>query len=285
MSSGPTLPPPPATRTLSVVLREALAASDDVQLIVGKALADGSLSNPNAYMNVEIGGIAVTVPKLAGAGLGGSAVGYAVYLLATKDFMLAVGTVIGGSGGGAIGGVIPIGGIFQWPTASPPANHLMCDGSGFSSVTYPQLASVLGSTTLPNYCRRVPVGRGSGGSGGYEVGANEGLGEGSRGPYHHHRLNAGTDSQGSHQHPAAGSHNHFLDAGLFAVSFGGQANLGSAGSLRNLVGDTASNTNTVGDHTHGAAGGHTHNVNADTSGGNGSDAPAFIVVNFVIRAL
>ncbi len=90
----PGAPPPPATRTLSVVLRDAMARGEEVRLIVAKGLADSG-QNANAYLNVEIEGQTVTVPKLAGTELGGSGSGYPVYVLASQDFMLAVGKVVG----------------------------------------------------------------------------------------------------------------------------------------------------------------------------------------------
>jgi hypothetical protein len=274
-------PPPPATRTLEVVLREALDQGEFVKLIVAKALADGGSGfNANAYLNVEIQGLQVTVPKLAGAGLGGSGSGYPVYVLITKDFMLAVGTVQG-SAGADVPGAIPIGGILQWPNAAAPANWLACNGGSFSGSTYPQLATILGSTTLPDLRRRVVVGMGSGG---YSIGNGDGQAESARSIAHHHRLNAGTDSQGSHQHGSAGAHQHgTLGGGFFAET--GLGLTGAAGTARYVVSNGFSNTDAQGDHTHPAAGAHSHTVNADTSGGGAQDAPSWTVLNFIIRAL
>jgi microcystin-dependent protein len=274
-----TTPPPPATRSLDVVLREALASGDEVRMLVAKGLPDGSLANPNAYMNVEIEGLQIAVPKVAGAGLGGSATGYAVYVLATRDFLLAVGTV-SAAAGGAVGGLIPIGTLLMWPTAAAPAGFLLCNGSSFSGATYPALAALLGTTTLPDLRRRLPVGAGTG----FGVGGSDGLAEGSRSLAHHHRLNAGTDSQGSHQHGNAGGHQHnSLGGGFFAET--GLGLTGAAGTARYVVSNGFSQTDSQGDHTHPAAGGHTHTVNADTSGGGPQDTPSYYVVNFIIRAL
>lgn len=44
----------------------------------------------------------------------------------------------------------------------PPSGWLMCNGNSFDSSTYPGLYSVLGSTTLPNFNARFPIGVGSG---------------------------------------------------------------------------------------------------------------------------
>ena len=292
---GAAPPPPPATRTLSVVLRDALAKGEDVRLIVAKALADSVLALPNAaaYMNVELEGQSVTIPKLAGAALGGTASGYAVYVLATKDFMLAVGTVAA-AGGATSGGVIPIGGILQWPTATPPSGWLACDGSAFSAVTYPLLAAVLGGTTLPDLKRRVPVGAGAG----FAVGSNDGQAEGNRHVLHHHTFSGGgsgsgsTDTQGNHNHGAAGTHRHGTPTGeAFAMSIGNTGTRGTAPTTFNLVSGWQYETGDAGSHTHGDAGAHTHgvsvsvSVSGNTSGGTPTDGPSFIVLNFIIRAL
>jgi microcystin-dependent protein len=267
-----------------VVLGEALDKGEEVRLIVAKALADSG-QNANAYLNVEIQGQTVTIPKVAAAGLGGSATGYPVYVLATKDFMLAVGTVAASAASGAGGGLIPIGGIIEWPTATPPSGWLLLDGSVFSAATYPALAAILGTTTLPDHRRRVSVGAGSGG---FAVGANDGAAEGSRGIAHHHHLTStiNSDTQGNHQHGNAGDHFHgSLGSDYFAQT--GLGLTGAAGTARYVVSNGFSQTANAGDHTHPAAGSHQHSVtvNADTSGGGPSDAPSYIVLNFIIRAL
>ena len=38
----------------------------------------------------------------------------------------------------------------MWPIVAPPTNYLVCDGSTYSSATYPSLFAVLGTTTLPD---------------------------------------------------------------------------------------------------------------------------------------
>jgi hypothetical protein len=91
--------PPPPTRSLQLVLRDALSKGEELRLIVAKGLPD-TTQNPYAYMNVEIEGVPMTVPKLAASGLGGTGSGYAVYVLASEDFMLAVGSVSGSATGG-----------------------------------------------------------------------------------------------------------------------------------------------------------------------------------------
>jgi microcystin-dependent protein len=65
----------------------------------------------------------------------------------------------------------PTGGLMLWPTASPPANWLICNGSAVSRATYATLFAVVGTTfgvgdgsttfNLPNYTDRMPIGAGS----------------------------------------------------------------------------------------------------------------------------
>lgn len=64
-------------------------------------------------------------------------------------------------------GVVPTGCIMMWSTGSSPSGWLLCDGSTFSSLTYPALATALGDTYgthsgttyyLPNMKGSVPVG-------------------------------------------------------------------------------------------------------------------------------
>ncbi|HEY7037162.1 MAG TPA: hypothetical protein VH482_37925 [Thermomicrobiales bacterium] len=85
-------PTPPPTRSLANVLRAAFDKGTPLRLIVAKALPDSG-QNANAYLNVEIEGVALTVPKVANAGLGGAAGNYPVYVVVADDFVLAVGTV------------------------------------------------------------------------------------------------------------------------------------------------------------------------------------------------
>lgn len=282
-------PPPPSTRSLSVVLRDALSKGDELRLLVAKALAD-TTQDVDAYVNVEIEGVAMTVPKLAGAigAVSPSSQGVPVYVLASDDFLLAVGSV--GGNPSAAAPYVPIGSAIPYGGVSAPAGYVLGDGGFYSKTTYAALYAVYGTRYgdggatfgVPDLRKRVPVGAGSG----LGLGANDGQAEGSRSVSHHHRLNAGTDVQGSHTHPNAGQHQHYADgAANFALSQGGIAALGSGGSNRNLVSGNVDRLLADGDHGHPAAGAHSHTVNADTSGGGAQDAPSYAVLNFIIRAL
>ena len=54
---------------------------------------------------------------------------------------------------------VPIGSVMGLETATPPAGYLLLDGNSFSGVSYPDLASYLGGTTLPDYRGKFLVGR------------------------------------------------------------------------------------------------------------------------------
>ena len=77
----------PATRSLTAVLRRALEADTGVRLLVAEF---GAADPSNAYANVEINGETLRVPMLGGTV---DTPGAAAYLLATKDFLLCIGSV------------------------------------------------------------------------------------------------------------------------------------------------------------------------------------------------
>jgi len=227
-----------------------------------------------------------------------------------NQFMLHLGIPKGDKGdpGG------PVGAMFMWPTATPPTGFLICDGSTFSAATYPALAAVLGTTTLPDMRQRMPVGAGSV----LALGANEGLAAASRHPKHHHHTTANVNSvadhthpgvadhthpnAGTHDHPSAGAHSHSTGQGNeFATTVENTGTRGTSSTTFTLVSGGINATDTqgahqhgnAGDHTHGAAGGHTHGaagahfhtLDADTTGGGPADSPSYLAVNFIIRAL
>jgi hypothetical protein len=79
---------------------------------------------------------------------------------------------LGGAGGGdpmdltsgipVVNVGVPIGTIMMWAVANPPPGWLICDGTTFSAGVYPELAQVLGSTTLPNLVGQFVRGAGAG---------------------------------------------------------------------------------------------------------------------------
>lgn len=76
-------------------------------------------------------------------------------------------TEINGDGSGRFDAIMPCGAILMYTNVNAPTGWLVCDGSSFSSTTYPELAAVLGDTYgthsgttyfLPDLRRRAPMG-------------------------------------------------------------------------------------------------------------------------------
>ena len=88
MSSGVEIP---ATRTLANVLRRQLAGEPGLQLLLGTGANPPPGGTANGYVNVTINGQTLQVPRLKGAAP--PPVGGPAYLLASKDFLLYLGTV------------------------------------------------------------------------------------------------------------------------------------------------------------------------------------------------
>ena len=76
----------PATRSLTQVLLTKLAPGDGVRLLIGEFTGASS----GAYATIRINGAPLDVPILKGVPV---AAGRAAYMLATKDFLLCIGTV------------------------------------------------------------------------------------------------------------------------------------------------------------------------------------------------
>ncbi|MEM1124686.1 MAG: tail fiber protein, partial [Bacteroidota bacterium] len=88
-------------------------------------------------------------------------------------------TTLSISGGNSVDltNLVPIGTIQMWPTSSPPTGWLICNGSNFNASSYPQLNTVLGGNTLPNFNGRFPLGVGNSGTSGattHNIGSNGG---------------------------------------------------------------------------------------------------------------
>ena len=147
---------------------------------------------------------------------------------------------------GAVAGV-PVGAITMYGGTSAPSGWLLLDGSTFSTSTYSALYSVLGSGTLPDFRGRVPVTYAA--SGGHtDVSTmfnNDGVAVANRRPKHRHT-----------------PHSH-------SIAYG---NVGGT-----PVTSLSENNNSQGTFTSGTADGGSGNSNDSL------DAPAYIVVNFIIK--
>lgn len=165
---------------------------------------------------------------------------------------------------------VPVGGLIPFYGTVAPAGWLICDGSTFSSTTYPALAAHLGGTTLPNIKGKVIVGldaaQGEFNTLGETGGEKTHVLLESEMPSHNHEGDLGLGNTS-----LDGDHDHFYQAGLG----GGDVALTPGISNYNLLEETKT-TDTAGDHTHNLA-------------TNGSDAAhnnlqPYIAVPYIIRA-
>lgn len=100
------------------------------------ALQAGTNFNTGAIGTTDIADDAVTGSKVAG-----NAITFAKLAAAVQEALVPTGSIIAYAGNAA------------------PSGWLLCDGSAFSSATYPALYAVLGNTaTVPDLRERVPMG-------------------------------------------------------------------------------------------------------------------------------
>jgi microcystin-dependent protein len=133
----------------------------------------------------------------------------------------------------------PTGMVVAYPSATPPSDWLLCDGSSITSTNYPALHAVLngayggsGSTaTLPDLRNKVPVGAGTG-AGNNAIGTGAITGSaliarsvGVIGGAWSHTLTAGETGLRAHSHTVAETaHTHTIatDSHTHDVGYGGQ---------------------------------------------------------------
>jgi microcystin-dependent protein len=277
----PPIPEVPAPRALPAVLQAALESDEALVMIVGAYGAALPVGDPllGSHVNVDIGGEVITIPTLAG---GSPVPGTPAYVIATKDSVLAIGSV---GGPGAPAGMVPIGGILPFGGATAPAGFLLCDGTLYSTSLYPVLFSVIAylhggsgsSFRVPDLARRVPVGAGTGAA----HGASDGLAVASRGIAHHHSFSDSFSVSVSGSTDGVGDHSHAV---------GGQLdNVYAASDAQRILPSTTPSgafpTTGAGGHSHGFSGSGSGSVSGDTSGGGPSDGPSFLVLNHIIRAV
>jgi microcystin-dependent protein len=197
----------------------------------------------------------------------------------------------------------PTGGLMLWPTASPPANWLICNGAAVSRTTYATLFAVVGTTfgvgngsttfNLPNYTDRVPIGAGSA----YAVNAQGGSATTTLTttelPSHNHSASSSSSSSSTFSGSAGSTsvtnidHNH--NESWAAPDFGGPitaARLNASGVQR-VTGGMNSNT----DHNHAftpAGSVSTSTSTSTTIGSTGSGAaftnlPPYLGIYFIIK--
>ena len=204
--------------------------------------------------------------------------------------------------------------IIMWPTDTPPAGYLLCDGSAYDYDTYPSLGFILGGTpgtqfNVPN----INFAKNSKGVGTLTEEAEDVKA-------HSHTVDAVADhnhplsinSGGSHTHTTSstGSHGHGMSSdGNHSHTYRSSLNQPAepaTGSGARVANDNwpTYNTSSAGSHTHSiySGGGHTHTVNSGGSHGHSGSAaeagghthtisqsggvktqPACTLINFLIK--
>lgn len=130
-------------------------------MIANSTIVDGDISPSAAIAVAKLAASTVTVNGTS-ITLGGAAT------VTAAPTAHAATHALGGTD--AIPSLVPTGAMMQYIAGSAPSGWLICDGSSFSSTTYPALASLLGDTYgvhsgttyyLPDLRGRVPVGAGA----------------------------------------------------------------------------------------------------------------------------
>lgn len=181
----------------------------------------------------------------------------------------------------------PVGMIGVWMKATPPAKHLILDGSSFSGTTYPDLAAFLGGTTLPDLRDRTVYGVGSA----WTLLATDGLAAGSRSKNLPHEHRNAVQTAGDHAHTVSGdgSHNHGGITGVSTVP----TTLTTGGGAVDRAGPDTSHAHTISNagsthaHTMSTTGNHQH-VSYTQQTGDAYDVPPVlrgIGMNWIIRAV
>ena len=183
-----------------------------------------------------------------------AAVGTSTTQLATTAFAVLAGT--------------PTASLLMWPTATPPAGFLMCNGQTVSRVTYAALFAIVGvvfgtgdgstTFTLPDYRNRTAIGAGGLYSANSLGGSKDAILVS-----HLHSVNIDTTTNGEHQHTFRVTQgNPGVEGG-----YGGQGEQGNP--LTSL------------------AGLHNHNVfgNTASAGVSGTNAnlPPYLGIFFIIK--
>jgi len=158
---------------------------------------------------------------------------------------------------GPSGGPVPVGCMLAFPAAFTDPAWLLCDGSTFSSVTYPALNTYLGGTTLPD-ARGVAV-MGAGVNG-IVLGTRDAVGKvishAHTGDVHTHPGAAHTHTTDVHTH----SHSHTGSGGnAFVAGGGSSAGIAVTGASYQQIANTSTDAT-------GGGGGNTSAATAASTG-------------------
>lgn len=171
----------------------------------------------------------------------------------------------------------PVGVIEAFAGVNAPAGWLFCDGSAVSRIQYPELFSALGTTygsgdgsttfNLPDLRGRMPFGKGTHADVA-SLGQNEGTSLANRRPKHQH-----TVYDPNHRHGPSG------DEGMNRYW---QSNTG-AGAVVQSGGSYQGNNSII--YTGWSTSGVRVNPEASSSSSSPVDAPPYLVVNYIIKAV
>jgi microcystin-dependent protein len=197
----------------------------------------------------------------------------------------------------------PTGGLMLWPTASPPANWLICNGTAVSRATYATLFAVVGTTfgagngsttfNLPNYTDRMPIGAGSSYSVNSQGGSATTTLTTTELPSHSHSASSSSSSSSTFSGSAGSTsvtnidHNH--NESWAAPDFGGPITAArlNANGVQPVTGGM--NSNTTHNHAFTPAGSVSTSTSTTTTvGSTGSGAaftnlPPYLGIYFIIK--
>ncbi len=181
---------------------------------------------------------------------------------------------------------IPIGAIFMFPVSVSLPGWLLCNGSSFSSASYPALYALLGGTTLPDLRGLAPMGAGANG---IALGVSNANGQA---PAHTHNDTGHTHGSAAHSHSDSGhshSHAHGTNLGGNFLTAGSSNPIGGyASGSSKFASDPSTNTNAqsgsanIQSTTPGNTG--TGYASLTGSGSGTANIPPFLGVAFYIKA-
>ncbi|MEC5336986.1 phage tail protein [Klebsiella oxytoca] len=165
---------------------------------------------------------------------------------------------------------VPYGIPLPWPTSTPPAGYLICNGASFNAATYPNLAAVYTSGVLPDLRGQTIKGLPASGRSLLSLEA-----DGNKS--HTHNASASATDLGTKTTSNNGDHTHTWGSGM-------QKQGGSDQEVGNNSGDGFGTTSTAGAHTHDVVlGSHSHTITVDISG-NPETTVKNMAFHYIVRA-
>ena len=181
----------------------------------------------------------------------------------------------------ATGNGVPTGTLMMWPTVTPPAGYLLCNGTQVSTTTYAALYAVIGTTfgsgsgtfALPNYTNNMPIGAG----GTYGLATTGGAASTTlitaNVPAHTHNYSGSVSGTTSGQ---SNSHNHNV-----ALPNGSGAGFQAGADYNFSINQTDNNNQ---DHSHSFSAGYSGTTDNGTGSGTSfTNLPPYLAIYFIIK--